>query len=674
MLHRHYPAFGKACFCILFALFLLVGGICKGQPKITVAITNPTCAYNNGGFVVSVTGGTPPYGFVSNAAHIGNTTGVFGGLAAGSYDLTVTDGKGKQDTTTVVLTGPGTFPYFTSSVVNATGCNANNGQVTLTPAGGTPPYQYSINDGASFQTSNIFGNLSPGTYSILIEDANGCITAPWSAVGESYANFQLWSHASFVHVAAANCPLSINATPSAPACGNNNSITISNTSGGTPPYLYSIDGGAAGPLSGGGFSGLAPGQHTVTVRDASGLVASYTYTFPNDCPITTTETPSDCAGSTGTLTVTAASGIPPLTYSINGVNFQAGNTFNNLAAGTYTVLARDAHGAVTYGFGTVVAVCFGANASTSPSQCDASTGSITAKGIHGFPPYTYSIDGVHFQASGVFSNLKGGYYQVTVKDSHGQKAATTAVVDDQCITLAANPQTASCGKANGTLTVTAGGGTEPYKYSIYAGSYYQKSNVFTGLLPGYYVVTVADANGNLATIASVVTNIEGPQVSAVPTAASCLNNDGQIQVLTTGGASPFMVNFDGRGYYDGQTRWTGLPKGVYSVAVMDNNGCQDSTTVLVALDDTMAVTTDSVPTICQGVAVALPAKSNYNGVSFAWTPSQGLNDDHLAEPVATPSTTTTYTVTATLGACSHADSIAVTVIPAPVATTGPPDT
>src|ERR1700744_2904381 len=176
MSQRHCPILGKTSSRTLLAAFLLLAGVCKGQPTISVVVTNPTCAYNNGGFVATATGGTAPYAYISNAARQINTTGIFGALPAGTYDLTVQDSKGKKAATTVVLTGPGTFPYFTSAIVNATGCNTDDGMVTLTPAGGSPPYLYSINDGASFQASNVFSNLGPGAYSILIEDANGCVT------------------------------------------------------------------------------------------------------------------------------------------------------------------------------------------------------------------------------------------------------------------------------------------------------------------------------------------------------------------------------------------------------------------------------------------------------------------------------------------------------------------
>ena len=623
--------------------------------------------------MASATGGTAPYRFTSNAARESNASGIFGGLAAGTYDLTVRDSKGKQTVTSVVLTSPGTFPYFTSAVVNATGCTTDNGQVTLTPAGGTPPYQYSINDGASFQSSNVFGNLGSGSYSILIKDANGCITAPWSAIGVSYANFQLYSQAKFVAVGA-NCSLAISATPSAPACGNNNKITISGTTGGTAPYAYSIDGGGFGPLAGGGFSNLSPGLHTVTVQDAAGVTASYSYTFPNDCAIATSQTPSNCGGNTGTLTVTQASGIAPLSYSIDGTNFQASATFSGLAAGTYTIIVKDAYGVISYGSGNVAQVCFAAVGTSAASQCDLATGSITANGANGFPPYTYSIDGVTFQASNLFPNLAGGYYTITVMDSHGQSAKTTVAVQDQCMSFVVTSQTATCGNSNGTVTVAVTGGTAPYQYSTSAGNFYQTSPTFTGLGAGNVTVTVKDAHGNVATVGAVVANVAGPQISSIPTTASCLNNDGAVQIITTGGTAPFSISLDGGAAVAGQTNWTGLDSGTHSIAITDGNGCTTSATVLVPLTDTLTVTAGTVPATCEGVGVMLPVTSNGVGASFAWTPAAGLSSSAVANPVAAPSSTTTYTVTATLGACSKTANVALTVLPAPVAVAGPGDT
>jgi hypothetical protein len=244
MPQRHYPIPGKTYSRILFAAFLLLAGVCKGQPVVTAAVTNPTCAYNNGSFVATATGGTPPYSYFSNAARESNSTGIFGELAAGTYDLTVRDNKGIQTTTSVVLTNPGTFPYFTSAVVNAMGCNTNDGQVTLTPAGGTPPYQYSINAGANFSVRECL--QQPGT-GILQHFDRGRQRLHYGAlVGDRriLCEFPIMVPCQVCQYQ--RCQLSAGDQRNAFGTGLRQRGILSasaNTTGGTTPYFYSIDGG-----------------------------------------------------------------------------------------------------------------------------------------------------------------------------------------------------------------------------------------------------------------------------------------------------------------------------------------------------------------------------------------------------------------------------------------------
>jgi gliding motility-associated-like protein len=182
---------------------------------------------------------------------------------------------------------------------------------------------------------------------------------------------------------------------------------------------------------------------------------------------------------------------------------------------------------------------------------------------------------------------------------------------------------------------------------------------------------VEDANGNIGVEDATILGVQGPQIGAIPTAATCLNNDGSVQIATTGGTAPFEVSFNG-GVPAGQTGWTGLDTGTYSIMITDGNGCQTSTSVLVPLNDTLTDTAGTVAATCEGVGVVLPITSN--GASFSWTPAAGLSSGIVADPVATPSATTTYMVTATQGICSDTASVTVTVLPAPVAVAGASDT
>ena len=90
------------------------------------------------------------------------------------------------------------------------------------------------------------------------------------------------------------------------------------------------------------------------------------------------------------------------------------------------------------------------------------------------------------------------------------------------------------------------------------------------------------------------------------------------------------------------------------------------------MTDTLTVAAGSVPATCQGAGVVLPITSN--GASFSWAPAAGLSSSTVADPVAAPAATTTYTVTATVGVCTDTASVGVTVLPAPAAVAGVPDT
>ncbi|MBK9478470.1 MAG: hypothetical protein IPN99_06455 [Bacteroidetes bacterium] len=155
--------------------------------------------------------------------------------------------------------------------------------------------------------------------------------------------------------------------------------------------------------------------------------------------------------------------------------------FTGLASGNYTVTVKDAKNctatiAVSVGSLTGVSV----TAIPTAAGCMAATGSITATGLGGTTPYQYSLDGITYQASNIFTGLAAGAYTVTIKDGNNciNTTAVVNIVNTSGATVTAVSSNATCGASNGSITATGLGGTTPYQYSL-DGITYQASNVFT---------------------------------------------------------------------------------------------------------------------------------------------------------------------------------------------------
>ncbi len=236
--------------------------------------------------------------------------------------------------------------------------------------------------------------------------------------------------------------------------------------------------------------------------------------------------------------------------------------------------------------------------------------------------------------------------------------------------------TASCGNANGSITVNnVVGGTPPYQYSINGGATWQPSPTFNTVAGGPYTVTVEDATtptANTGTVNGMMGDIAGPiSFNAVPISASCLNNDGQVDVISVfGGTPPYQYSVNG-GAYGPNPLIMGVSSGNPNITVEDGNGCTITQPIPVGINNTLTLTMGAGPTICDGTSTMLTVTTN--ATTFNWSPAASLNNDTIAQPVASPATTTTYAITANLGICTSSGTETVTVLPAPIAVAAPPE-
>jgi hypothetical protein len=132
-----------------------------------------SCNTNNGSIIVSATGGAAPYLYKLNSGAFGSAT-TFNNLGGGSFSVIVKDANNCERTlTSIVLTAPSSPVAGASTIAAHTNCLTPNGSITVNVTGGEEPYEYKIGTGA-FGSSNIFGQLKGGNYTITVQDANDC--------------------------------------------------------------------------------------------------------------------------------------------------------------------------------------------------------------------------------------------------------------------------------------------------------------------------------------------------------------------------------------------------------------------------------------------------------------------------------------------------------------------
>jgi hypothetical protein len=143
----------------------------------------------------------------------------------------------------------------------------------------------------------------------------------------------------------------------------------------------------------------------------------------------------------------------------------------------------------------------------------------------GTAPYTYFLDGIHYQSSQTFTGLVPELYNAYVKDATGKVAIEAWYVFANCRILTATAiSAASCRQNNASITVKASQGTVPYEYSL-DGINYQSSNIFTGLAIGTYNIYVTDADNNTGFAQSVIVGNNCPQIAVLSTDDICGANN-----------------------------------------------------------------------------------------------------------------------------------------------------
>jgi gliding motility-associated-like protein len=330
---------------------------------------------------------------------------------------------------------------------------------------------------------------------------------------------------------------------------------------------------------------LAPGSYRVVATDAVGCNATDTALVTEPTALTATASLDmvACFGqNNGSITVSANGGTPGYRYALNGGPFQSSATFNNLIAGTYTVVVRDANLCLlTLPVQTITQpltpVTLNLSAKTNAS-CNGTLGSINVSANGGTDPFEYRLNNGPWQPGGQFTNLSPGSYLVRVRDFNGCPASLTVdvfeITDPSIAADSIRPITCYGGN-DGWVRVVPQGGTPPYLLSLDGGPF-APDTIFPNLTLGLHTVTLQDAQVPPCTFDLTVEITQPDSLYAenldIDDVDCAGGQDGSLRWRGLGGIAPYVYAQNGAAS-QADSLFAGLSAGTYTLVINDANGC-----------------------------------------------------------------------------------------------------
>ncbi|MBI2966199.1 MAG: gliding motility-associated C-terminal domain-containing protein [Bacteroidetes bacterium] len=384
--------------------------------------------------------------------------------------------------------------------------------------------------------------------------------------------------------------------------------------------------------------------------------------FPFSLNLFMASQPVSCNGSCdGIASLFHTGGVKPYTYFWNDPAAQTDSMATGLCSGIYSVTVTDLLGTSATDSAVVTEPAqLSVNiSSVSNLSCYGdSTGNASVNSFGGTGTYTYNWD--NGTGTDTLQGVSAGIYTITVTDSNGCTATTSALITEPpqlLITTDSIKDVTCAGDSTGFASVVATGGTSGYAFSWNTGN---SGLSISGLAGGSYTATVTDTNGcSASTVISIAE--PAPLASAIisKTDISCAGYcNGTATATGGGGTFPYTYLWDN--LQDSSTS-TGLCPGNFTVTVTDFNDCQASTTVTITepvpIQIIMTVANISCNSVCDGQITLLPGPTG--GVppySFTWfPPGTGTG------PTIFDLCTGTYSVTITdIIGCTASDSASIT--------------
>ncbi|WP_299676565.1 GEVED domain-containing protein [uncultured Tenacibaculum sp.] len=554
--------------------------------------TDPTCAVATGSINVTSPVATSTYTLTGITPVVAAQTGTsFTTLSPGTYELTETNADGCISVAiTIVIDSALTTPAAPAATHVDPTCLVATGSINVSSPVATSTYTLTgITPVVAAQTGTSFTTLSPGTYELTETNADGCISVATTIVIDP----------------ALTTPAAPAATHTDPTCVvATGSITVTSPVA-TSTYILTGITPVVAAQTGTSFITLVPGTYELTETNADGCISVAT-TIIIDPALTTpaapvaTHTDPTCTVATGSVNITSP--VATSTYTLTGITpvvaAQTGTVFTTLSPGTYELTETNASGcisaATTIVIDPMLPVPRTPSAILTQPTCLVPSGTIT---FVTQPNVEYSIDGVNFQASEVFTSLSPNTYTLTVRNTTGSRCSTVGLFPVTIDAVPSSPPTPvlasvlqpTCSIPTGTIAFVSQPNVE---YSI-DGITFRTNEVFSNLPPNTYNLTVRSSiERNCVTTSSVPVVINSvPIPPTIPVLASVLQPTCSIPTGTIAFVSQPNVEYsiDGVTFQSSEV-FANLSPNAYDLTVRS--------TV-----DTTCSTTSSVPVVINSVPI-----------------------------------------------------------------------
>jgi len=483
----------------------------------------------------------------------------------------------------------------TISVSNDPLCNLlpTSGTGTVIPTGGVAPYNITwataaapgvpIQSDGSVLTSTL--EAAPGSYIVTVEDINGCQAT-----------------SAFSIVQAPPIVISSNITNAGCYGANNGAIDIS-VVGGVGPYTYQWSGGSSATTA--DISSLYAGSYTILVTDSNGCTETATITLTEFSAgsVTIDGKRAFCENEDLDLASTVTGGLAAFTYKwfadgvLVGTNPEL--SIPPLSVGfvhTVELEVTDANGCVfrdlaliTFDTNTLPAIAI-SNSGPALTSCPGSQITLTASG--------QGANTVNWECIGVVGSLGTGasiivdniyfftngsdpdplVFQATITNGNCSSIATISVPYPVSVTIEISLITPNvCGGAlnTGAIDINVINGCAPFTFAWTGpGGFTATTQNISGLVNGFYNVTVSDSVGN-STSGSATIITSNPTIDSFEITDNCRQgNYGAIDIVVSGGTEPYTYAWTGpNGFTSTLQNLSNIAVGSYTVIVTDDKGC-----------------------------------------------------------------------------------------------------